>query len=85
MQLTTVRKLIISTIWQRWAKISIAVSAALMLGTCTPLPSLIDQIKTLGELRVVTRNGPLAFYTGADGQPAGRSTNWRGASPTSSA
>ncbi len=42
-----------------------------MLGTCSPLPSLIEQIKTLGELRVVTRNSPLAFYRGADGQPQG--------------
>ena len=42
-----------------------------LLGTCSPLPSLIDQIKTLGELRVVTRNSPLAFYRGADGQPQG--------------
>ena len=32
---------------------------------------MIDQIKTLGELRVVTRYSPLAFYRGADGQPAG--------------
>ena len=42
-----------------------------MLGTCTPLPSLIDQIKTLGELRVVTRNGPLAYYRGPDDMPEG--------------
>lgn len=42
-----------------------------MLSTCTPLPSLIDQIKTLGELRVVTRTGPLAFYRGADDMPEG--------------
>ncbi len=42
-----------------------------MLGTCAPLPSLIHQIKTLGELRVATRYSPLTFYIGADGQPAG--------------
>ncbi len=35
------------------------------------MPSLIDQIKILGELRVVTRNGPLAFYRGADDMPEG--------------
>ena len=45
-----------------------------MLGTCTPLPSLIDQIKTLGELRVVTRNGPLA-YLSRRRRPAGRGRN----------
>jgi membrane-bound lytic murein transglycosylase F len=66
-----VRKLNISTTWRGWSKISIAVSAALMLGTCAPLPSVIHQIKTLGELRVATRYSPLTFYTGADGLPAG--------------
>jgi len=51
--------------------VSIGVSAVTLLGTCSPLPSLIEQIKTLGELRVVTRNSPLAFYRAADGQPQG--------------
>jgi membrane-bound lytic murein transglycosylase F len=54
-----------------WSKVGVAVSAAMLLGTCSPLPSLVDQIKTLGELRVVTRNGPLAFYRGADEIPEG--------------
>ena len=57
--------------WQQYSKLVIAVSAVTLLGTCTPSPSLIDQIKTLGELRVVTRNGPLAFYRGADDMPEG--------------
>jgi membrane-bound lytic murein transglycosylase F len=57
--------------WQRWTKVIISVSAVTLLGTCTPLPSLIDQIKTLGELRVVTRNGPLAYYRGPDDMPEG--------------
>ena len=43
----------------------------MLLGTCSPLPSLIEQIKTLGELRVVTRDGPLVFHRGADGLPEG--------------
>ena len=55
----------------KWSKCSIASSAILLLGTCSPLPSLIDQIKTLGELRVVTRVGPLAFYRGVDNRPEG--------------
>jgi membrane-bound lytic murein transglycosylase F len=42
-----------------------------MLGTCAPLPSVIDQIKTLGELRVVTRDSPLSFYQRADGVAEG--------------
>ena len=55
----------------RWCKISIAASAALWLGSCTPLPSVINQIMILGELRVVTRTSPLAFYRGADNLPEG--------------
>ncbi|MGA2778467.1 MAG: membrane-bound lytic murein transglycosylase MltF [Steroidobacteraceae bacterium] len=42
-----------------------------LLGTFSPVPSLIDQIKALGELRVVTRNGPLAYYRGPDDMPEG--------------
>jgi len=57
--------------WRQYSKLAIAASAVTLLGTCTPSPSLIDQIKTLGELRVVTRNGPLAFYRGADDMPEG--------------
>jgi membrane-bound lytic murein transglycosylase F len=49
----------------------LGLSAALMLNTCTPLPSVIDQIKTLGELRVVTRVSPLSYYRDADGTQAG--------------
>ena len=55
----------------RWSKISIAVSGAMLLGTCAPLPGVYDQIKILGELRVVTRNGPLAFYRDGDNPPQG--------------
>jgi membrane-bound lytic murein transglycosylase F len=51
--------------------LSIAASAVVLLGTCSPLPSLIDQIKTLGELRVVTRSGPLSYYLGPDATPQG--------------
>ena len=57
--------------WRQYSKLAIAVSAVTLLGTCTPSPSLIDQIKILGELRVVTRNGPLAFYRGAADMPEG--------------
>ncbi len=70
-QLTTVRTFKLNMNWQRWTKVGVAVAAVLMLGTCTPLPSLIDQIKTLGELRVATRNGPLAYYRGPDDMPEG--------------
>jgi membrane-bound lytic murein transglycosylase F len=70
--LTTVRKLKENSLSRvRGLKIGITVTAALMLSTCTPLPSVIDQIKTLGELRVVTRISPLAYYLDADDLPAG--------------
>jgi membrane-bound lytic murein transglycosylase F len=42
-----------------------------LLGTCSPVPGLLDQIRALGEFRVVTRNGPLAFYRGAGDAPDG--------------
>src|SRR5277367_7073964 len=54
-----------------WGKLTVALCAVVMLSSFAPLPSLIDQIKTLGELRVVTRTGPLAFYRGPDGTPMG--------------
>jgi len=66
-----VRNLEISTSWTRWSKISAAAAAVLSLSTCAPSPSVIDQIKTLGELRVVTRESPLAFYRGVDDLPEG--------------
>jgi len=51
--------------------VAIAVSAVTMLATFAPVPGLIGRIKALGELRVVTRDGPLAFYRGADNAPRG--------------
>jgi membrane-bound lytic murein transglycosylase F len=57
--------------WPRWTKLTIAVSALVLLSSYAPLPGLIDQIKTLGELRVATRMSPLAFYRGPNGTPEG--------------
>jgi membrane-bound lytic murein transglycosylase F len=57
--------------WLRWSKVSIAACAVVLLNTCSPLPGLIEQIKTLGELRVATRIGPLSYYVGSDGTPQG--------------
>jgi len=67
----TVRKLNIRKNWPRWSKLTIAVSALVLLSSYAPLPGLIVQIKTLGELRVATRTGPLAFYRGPNGVPEG--------------
>jgi membrane-bound lytic murein transglycosylase F len=68
---STVRKLIQQKHWPRWTKLTIAASAVVLLSSFAPVPSLIEQIKTLGELRVVTRTGPLAFYRGSDGVAQG--------------
>ena len=43
----------------------------LLLGTCAPAPGVYDQIKILGELRVVTRNGPLAYFKDSGDSPQG--------------
>ena len=48
----------------------LAITLALLLATCESKPTLLEQIKQRGELRVVTRNSPSTFYLGADG-PAG--------------
>lgn len=43
-----------------------AVVVGTLLGSCAPETSLIDQIRSLGELRVVTQNGPTTYYYGAN-------------------
>ncbi|MGB5739715.1 MAG: membrane-bound lytic murein transglycosylase MltF [Woeseia sp.] len=43
---------------------------ALLVGTCSSPPPLIDQVLHLGELHVVTRNTPTTYFIGPDG-PAG--------------
>ncbi len=42
-----------------------AVVASALLGSCAPNPPLLEQIRTLGELRIVTQNAPTTFYYGA--------------------
>lgn len=48
----------------------IFVAIAALLGTCSSAPPLLDQIRELGELRVVTRDTPTAYIVGPDG-PSG--------------
>ena len=57
--------------WLPWAGPAIAICSATLLTSYAPVPGVLDQIKALGELRVVTRTGPLAFYRDADGMPQG--------------
>jgi len=40
---------------------------ALLLGTCSEAPSVLEQIRASGVLRVVTRNSPTAYYLGVGG------------------
>lgn len=47
-----------------------AIVLGLMLSTCSSPPSALERILRTGELKVVTRNTPAAFYYGAD-EPRG--------------
>ena len=48
-------------------KAALAIIATLLLGTCSQPPTVLEQIIRGGELRVVTRNLPSAYYLGAAG------------------
>jgi membrane-bound lytic murein transglycosylase F len=48
-------------------KAALAIIATLLLGTCSQPPTVLEQIMRSGELRVVTRNLPSAYYLGASG------------------
>ncbi len=37
------------------------------LSTCAPSPTLLEEVRALGELRVVTRNSPITYYLGPAG------------------
>jgi ABC-type amino acid transport substrate-binding protein len=47
-----------------------AIVLSIMLSTCSSPPSILERILRSGELKVVTRNTPAAFYYGAD-EPRG--------------
>ena len=51
-------------------RILLAVILGALLSTCSSPPSLLERIVRSGELRVVTRNTPAAFYYGAE-EPRG--------------
>jgi membrane-bound lytic murein transglycosylase F len=48
-------------------KAALAIIATLLLGTCSQPPSVLEEILSSGELRVVTRNLPSTYYLGAAG------------------
>jgi len=43
------------------------ISFSVLVSTCAQPPSLLDEVTALGELRVITRNSPTTYYTGANG------------------
>ena len=46
---------------------SLIITLALLLGTCSSAPPLLEQILETGELRVVTRNSPTSYTVSPDG------------------
>jgi membrane-bound lytic murein transglycosylase F len=48
-------------------KAMLALLATLFLATCAQPPGLLEQVLASGELRVVTRNSPDAYYLGSHG------------------
>ena len=48
-------------------RLAVATVTGLLLGTCSSPPSLLEQVRISGELRVVTRNSPTTYYQGANG------------------
>jgi len=46
------------------------IALAALVGTCSSPPPLLDQIREIGELRVVTRDSPSSYVIGPDG-PSG--------------
>jgi membrane-bound lytic murein transglycosylase F len=46
---------------------ALLIAVASLLCTCARQPSLLEEVKTLGELRVVTRNSPITYYIGPAG------------------
>jgi membrane-bound lytic murein transglycosylase F len=48
-------------------KVLLAMLATLLLATCAQPPPLLERILAAGELRVVTRNSPDAYYLGSHG------------------
>ena len=45
----------------------VAAAAGLILASCTPAPSALEQIRARGEIKVVTLNVPTCYYLGAQG------------------
>lgn len=64
------RIIVVSTQGSPLLRMLAAIVLGAMLSTCSSPPSVLERILRSGELRVVTRNTPAAFYYGAD-EPRG--------------
>ena len=53
--------------WKRDLRPILIILLAGLLGTCSSPPALLDQVRDLGELRVVTRNSPTSYSVSPDG------------------
>jgi membrane-bound lytic murein transglycosylase F len=49
-------------------RLALVVVAMGLLGTCSARPGVLEQVRIVGELRVATRNSPMAYYLGANGR-----------------
>jgi membrane-bound lytic murein transglycosylase F len=52
---------------EKYLKVLLAMLTTLLLATCSQPATLLDRILADGELRVVTRNSPDAYYLGSHG------------------
>ena len=48
-------------------RIALVVALALLLGTCSSAPTVLEQIREAGVLRIATRNSPTAYFRGVRG------------------
>jgi membrane-bound lytic murein transglycosylase F len=48
-------------------RLGFLISISVLVSTCARPPSLLGEVMALGELRVITRNSPTTYYTGANG------------------
>ena len=58
------------SLWRLDLRLLFIAILAGLIGTCSAPPSMLEHVLELGELRVVTRNTPTAYFIGPDG-PAG--------------
>lgn len=57
--------------WGRRLLLAVLLALLAVLGTCSPRRSTLDEIRTLGVLRVATVNSPTVYYIGPGGEPIG--------------